>query len=791
MGKIRNTGKEAWKIFSCFLGLTACLLFIMFAMKKVAYGERVGIVKSNEYYWNINQWEITPETEYVQKFAYTGSALHSFSLKYNIQGNSDAKWLVQLLNLSDEKVLQEWEEKSSGIVSGGIQEYVLENSYNNQEQKELAIKVSMPTDEASGIFLCGSEENSLNEGVLLINGQEQEGDLSVTYTQIEYVKITIVYAVLQAMIEAALICFFIFGQGIPRVICWAKKCMYIIGKNRGTIGKFIGMCAISVFLIVGSHVLFIKATHRVVESYLIARWLFWIVVCWSGIVLYFQREYLEKRPEIAVCSILLLIGMLYIAVIPAEMEVSWDESIHFWKSVGVSHATTGLANPLESYLYWHSGIPYGLPNKLENLSAIHNNMQSIYHTGSGVAADTGVLSRIYMVGYIPAAIMLKIGRGLHMPYWMIFKMGTSGNLLMYVTLIYFSMRKLKSGKMILAVSASIGCAFFLSTVYSYDTWVSGWFMLGMATFFGCMQREEKVQNKELFLIVFASTIAFFPKAVYFPLLTVYFLIPQKKFESMEQYQKFLSAIVASILTLMLGVVAGSLWILPIWFVFYVAVKKIISIFKKIGKRKKILALSIGGAVLLVTAVACVYGILPKLLGRGDLRGGEAVNSALQVKFILSNPVKYAKILLVFLKDNYLSFQVSWKNIFNTLGYLGSTKVHVISLIFLIVVCITDKDKNDCWKGYAVTRYFNIAVSFLTVCLIATALYVSFTPVGYETVAGCQQRYLIPMLYAVCGTIGSCKIENKMNKTWYYAGNIAVICSILMSNIWTVVVSQYC
>ena len=33
----------------------------------------------------------------------------------------------------------------------------------------------------------------------------------------------------------------------------------------------------------------------------------------------------------------------------------------------------------------------------------------------------------------------------------------------------------------------------------------------------------------------------------------------------------------------------------------------------------------------------------------------------------------------------------------------------------------------------------------TVILVATALYVSFTPVGLGTVNGCQSRYLLPLL----------------------------------------------
>lgn len=193
------------------------------------------------------------------------------------------------------------------------------------------------------------------------------------------------------------------------------------------------------------------------------------------------------------------------------------------------------------------------------------------------------------------------------------------------------------------------------------------------------------------------------------------------------------------------------------------------------------------------AVICflvVTFVLPGILGEGDVRGGEGVNSALQVKFILQNPIEYMTIVFRFLKDYYLAFQISWKSIFTTLGYLGSTECHVYAFILLVVVCVTDKGSTDQWKGYGKVRGVNLLLSMLTICLIVTALYISFTPVGNASIGGCQPRYLIPLLYGFCATIGSCKIENKMNKTYYNLGIITVMSSILLYNIWKLVISQY-
>ena len=71
-----------------------------------------------------------------------------------------------------------------------------------------------------------------------------------------------------------------------------------------------------------------------------------------------KREWLKKKPERIFSTIMLLIGMLYVIAIPAEAELSWDEGIHYWKAVGVSHGLCGATNAADDWIYWHSGTGY-------------------------------------------------------------------------------------------------------------------------------------------------------------------------------------------------------------------------------------------------------------------------------------------------------------------------------------------------------------------------------------------------------------------------------------------------
>ena len=103
---------------------------------------------------------------------------------------------------------------------------------------------------------------------------------------------------------------------------------------------------------------------------------------------------------------------------------------------------------------------------------------------------------------------------------------------------------------------------------------------------------------------------------------------------------------------------------------------------------------------------------------------------------------------------------------------------------------TDKKKVDIWKGYNKVKAGVMIIDIGIVILIATALYVSFTPVRYESINGCQARYLLPLYAGIFMMIGSNKIENKMSEKLYNSGVIIANILILLLSAWQVVVRLY-
>ena len=140
---------------------------------------------------------------------------------------------------------------------------------------------------------------------------------------------------------------------------------------------------------------------------------------------------------------------------------------------------------------------------------------------------------------------------------------------------------------------------------------------------------------------------------------------------------------------------------------------------------------------------------------GDLRGGNTVNSAEQFTYIFQHPVEYSKVLINYLLD-YLSLATAC--IYTSgLGFFGIAQDFGIFIILAILATIVDKNKYDIYTSRGVIKIANIIIFAITICMIATALYISFTPVGHETINGCQPRYIVPLLFPLLATIGPKKI----------------------------------
>ena len=133
-------------------------------------------------------------------------------------------------------------------------------------------------------------------------------------------------------------------------------------------------------------------------------------------------------------------------------------------------------------------------------------------------------------------------------------------------------------------------------------------------------------------------------------------------------------------------------------------------------------------------------------GVGDTRGGDTVNATKQIEFILGNFGFVANTIIDFLKVflNPLSFV--GLSYMNHLSYNGVIIGGLITLAFVVLmslICHEDKDR----KAFPI--WYRLCVLLLYVgvgAICAVTMYISFTPVGADHVAGCQGRYLLPAIF---------------------------------------------
>ena len=77
---------------------------------------------------------------------------------------------------------------------------------------------------------------------------------------------------------------------------------------------------------------------------------------------------------------------------------------------------------------------------------------------------------------------------------------------------------------------------------------------------------------------------------------------------------------------------------------------------------------------------------------------------------------------------------------------------------MVFTTLTDKREYDV-KAYSKIVYiYDILMFFGTVVLIATSLYIAYTEVGSNTIAGCQSRYITPLIYPLFAVLGGSGIN---------------------------------
>ncbi|RDB83748.1 DUF2142 domain-containing protein [Eggerthella lenta] len=479
----------------------------------------------------------------------------------------------------------------------------------------------------------------------------------------------------------------------------------------------------------------------------VALGLFFFAVCGSIFLVFANRRFLAREPEKIFVPVGITLGVLVCLLTPVQTSVSWDDHIHYDFANAVSYlvspeysqADMSLLNPPYigggDYSHWmYQGDAYG--SLISELDA-EGLAPAITVDGFGSVYGSSTLS-YQALGYIPSALGLWLGRLLHLPFTWIFILGRISNVLFFFTLVFFGVRGLRSQKMLALAFSFLPTVVFLSANYSYDTWLTGWILFGFLRYLSWMQKpDEALTFKEVLLVVLSFLIGLGPKAIYFPIFILLLFIPKSKFKTKKFAFRYRAAMICSALLVM------ATFLLPF----------------------------------------VVQGP-----GSGDTRGGSGVNSAGQVAFVLSDPLGYLNVLTRFLSE-YLSIPNA-SNYTSFFAYLGMSSWGSLPLVILILVAATDLNEHS--FRYAKWRY-RVAGSLLLVgtsALMASALYVSYTAVGSNTIEGCQGRYLLPLVIPFLALFFNSKIINENSRKGYNLVIFVVSFALLTTSIFELCMRVY-
>lgn len=426
--------------------------------------------------------------------------------------------------------------------------------------------------------------------------------------------------------------------------------------------------------------------------------------------LFVFRKKISRRPDLIFILVALVTGVTLILVSPAFTGVSWDDEIHYNRTLSIANVFNGVYYTSDSRVI----------NEYQDKALFHNCYDRTAYTeymtelnDSYSNHELAEYSRIgygyYSIAYIPSAIGIMLGRGLGFSFEHVFMLGKLFNLMCYVFVLAYGIKKIRYGKVLLACYGLIPTSIFMASMYSYDFWVIAFISLGYAYLFNAMQTEVFVPDDVIKATIFII-IGAIPKAIYFVLI--------------------LPAIVVLIIR---------------------------------SDNKKIKRI-VGIAIIFAAGLMVLSFMIPIILSSGsysDMRGGGEVNTTAQILFVLSNPLHYAKQMLGFMKS-YIAVQST--SYFQLFAYAGTGSYWVIVTVVLGIVAFLDHGKLK--QNENVFRITIWVTAFVAVVLIITALYISFNPVGSTVINGCQPRYLLPILFPVLYSIGSSKVENSISKVWF-------------------------
>ncbi len=453
------------------------------------------------------------------------------------------------------------------------------------------------------------------------------------------------------------------------------------------------------------------------------------------IIVTFRKYFKENLNTFALVSGL-LIGISIILSTPVCLNTSADDEVHFKNSYILFENDKTKWSLSENYFDF---LVIGNANNFktyEEIKMYNSYINNNFNSKNTITRINNNRLTYNKIVYIPMALGLKISRIFNLKFTHMIYLSKVINLLFYLIIFYFALKNATKYKKIILYIGLLPTNLYLASQFSYDPTITAALLLAFVSFVK-INESDKINKKYIIVFILSIIWASLIKVFYIPIILLLLTINKNKFDSIKQSKIFKFSIV------------------------------------------------------LLTIVILSNLVLPVLLNEvtGDTRiSGTSVSS--QIKFILSNPFKYAYILLIMTIKNFFKLFFGYRAL-NELGYLFTfdsiiiKTIYFINLIGFILTILSNNEKNEFDKKQKIISLLCVFTIWILIC---TALYLDWTPVGSNSISGVNARYFLPLLiyFIVPFTFYNKKIDKFTKQCDFY--NIILLVNFL--NIIFLMVSYY-
>ncbi len=282
--------------------------------------------------------------------------------------------------------------------------------------------------------------------------------------------------------------------------------------------------------------------------------IFVLFILFSVILIYYFV--LVKKATIEKCFavIALVCGIIYLFL--GTPYSGYDEAAHMDTAYRFSDLMMGNGFETETGGYLRrsgdtmEGFTQGQAG-LSQLKVIHDELFS-FSSDSRLIEVKGRNVSQNPFFYGPAALGITIARLFNLGRVPMIYLARLLNLLYFIGMAYFSIKRAPLGKMIFAAVGLLPMTLSLAASFSYDAFMMGITFLCISYLLALIYEKEKIKTKDLFLFIIFAALMAPAKVIYILILGLIFLIPRERFSNSSKYYRTIVMILGfSILSLVI------------------------------------------------------------------------------------------------------------------------------------------------------------------------------------------------------------------------------------------------